>query len=656
MDPLRPATSTDPRLHATLRRVWGFDQLRPLQAEAMAAHLQGRDSLVVLPTGSGKSLCFQVPAVVSGGLTLVVSPLIALMKDQVDALLAQGVAAAAFNSSLEGSARAAVLGRLRSRELRLLYVAPERLAADGSPAFLALLRAAGLSAVAVDEAHCISEWGHDFRPEYRQLGALRETLPGVSFHAYTATATPQVREDVVRQLQLQDPLVLVGSFDRPNLIYRVRRRQQLARQVREVVAAHRGEAGIVYCTSRREVEALASALQAERFAALAYHAGLPDAERGRVQDAFLGERADVVVATVAFGMGIDRPDVRYVLHAGAPRSLEQYLQEAGRAGRDGLPAECVLLYSPGDVARWRGRLERDGALTEANVLHLRRIETYAGSASCRHRSLAAHFGERMPETACGACDLCLGELEEVPGSTVLAQKVLSCVARVKQSFGAGHVIDVLRGRQTSRVEQHGHQELSTFGLLAELSVAELRGYLDQLVDQGLLAPEGDRFPVLRLTAEGGELLRGRRETALLRVHVPAGGERRRERRRGRLAAPVAAGAAGAASAGEEALFERLRALRREIAAERGVPPYVVFHDVTLRELARERPRSMRELLAVKGIGERKALDYGERLLALLSEGEGAEPALPPTTRASAGGEADQRDDAPAADEIPWGLR
>jgi ATP-dependent DNA helicase RecQ len=606
----------DPRLQATLRRVWGYDRLKPLQEEAIAAALAGRDSLVVLPTGGGKSLCYQAPAVVGGGLTLVVSPLIALMKDQVDDLVGLGVAAAAYNSSLQGSERAATQARLARGELRLLYAAPERLLMDGAGGFLDLLRRAGLRSMAVDEAHCISEWGHDFRPEYRQLGALREALPGVAFHAYTATATPRVREDVIRQLRLRQPAVLIGSFDRPNLVYRVVRRQQAARQVREALARHAGEAAIVYCTSRSEVEALAGQLSAHGLRALPYHAGMADEDRGAAQDAFLGERIDVVVATVAFGMGIDRPDVRCVVHAGAPRSLEQYTQEAGRAGRDGEPAECVLLYSPGDLARWRSRLERDGTLTEANQLHLRRIESYASGAACRHRALAEHFGERLPGSSCGACDWCLGELEEVPDATVLAQKVLSCVARVRQSFGAGHVIDVLRGRRTTRVEGRGHDGLSTFGLLAELSVAELRSVVDQLVDQGLLAVEGDPYPVLKITEEGGRLLRGGRECRLLRVPAPPAPPR--QRRRGGAGALLAvAEGAPQPTAEEHELFERLRQLRRELAAERGVPPYVIFHDATLRELARLRPATLGQLFAVRGIGERKAADYGERVLALL---------------------------------------
>ena len=608
-------------LAPVLRRVWGFDSLRPLQAEAIAASLAGRDTLVVLPTGGGKSLCYQAPAIAGGNLTLVVSPLIALMKDQVDGLLAHGVAAAAYNSSLDAATRSAVRARLRRRELRLLYVAPERLLAEGGEDFLALVREAGLSAVAVDEAHCISEWGHDFRPEYRQLGALRDAFPGVAFHAYTATATPRVRADIAAALRLADPVVLVGSFDRPNLVYRVRRRHQVARQVREVVAAHPGEAGIVYCTSRREVETLAEHLRGEGYRAVAYHAGLGDEERSAAQEDFLRERVDVVVATVAFGMGIDRSDVRFVVHAGAPRSLEQYLQEGGRAGRDGLPAECVLLYSPGDLARWRSRLERDGIASEANRQHLRRIEAYASGASCRHRSLAEHFGERWQAGSCGACDWCLGELEVVPDGTVLAQKVLSCVARVRESFGAGHVIDVLRGRRTDRVEQLGHAALSTFGLLPELPVAELRSILDQLVEQELVASDGDRYPVLRLTPGGWELLRGQRECTLLRVPAPPERERRRRSRggSGRARLPAVAAEVGPA---DLARFERLRALRRDIASERGVPPYVVFHDTTLLALARSRPRTADELLQVHGIGERKALDFGERVLAALAEADG----------------------------------
>jgi ATP-dependent DNA helicase RecQ len=606
------------RLPRVLRQFWGFDSLRPLQAEAMEAAIAGRDSLVVLPTGGGKSLCYQAPAVAAGGLTLVVSPLIALMKDQVDALVTHGVAAASYNSSLDPATRADVRRRLARRELSLLYVAPERLLAEGGAEFLGLVRGAGLRAIAVDEAHCISEWGHDFRPEYRQLGALRAAFPGVAFHAYTATATPRVRADIATELRLVDPLVLVGSVDRGNLVYRVVRRQQASRQVRAALDRHPGEAAIVYCTSRREVEVLAAQLADVGHRALAYHAGLADEERAAVQEAFLGERADVVVATVAFGMGIDRSDVRAVIHVGAPRSLEQYLQEAGRAGRDGLAAECLLLSSPGDFARWRSRLERDGADSEANRLCLRRMEAYTSAASCRHRALVEHFAETWRGGSCGACDWCLGELETVPGATVLAQKVLSCVARVRQGFGAGHVIDVLRGRITDRVRQLGHDSLSTFGLLVDEPVTDLRAVVDQLAAQELLAIEGDRYPILRLTDAGWDVLRGQREVTLMRVPAPPPRERGSRRSRDRGASRRGSPAVEIGPA-ELELFERLRALRREVASERGVPPYVIFHDTTLLELARARPRNERELLAVRGIGERKAADLGERLLAALAE-------------------------------------
>ena len=378
-----------------LGRYWGYATFRPLQREAMDAILGGRDSVVVLPTGGGKSLCFQAPALVRPGLAVVVSPLISLMKDQVDSLTANGVAAACFNSSLPSDERAAVMRGVRDGRYRLLYVSPERLAGESSESFLAQLAQCDVSFVAVDEAHCISQWGHDFRPEYRQLARLREVFPGVSLHAYTATATARVRRDIASQLALRDPIELVGSFDRPNLVYRVLGRSQLKRQLQDVLARHRGHAGIVYCTSRREVDALAAWLCETGVRARPYHAGLADQERARNQDAFLDEHADVVVATVAFGMGIDRSDVRFVVHAGAPQSLEHYQQESGRAGRDGLEAECVLIYSTADFLKWRVMLERNGELTPARRSLLRDIERYAASVGCRHKQSAGLFrGDR----------------------------------------------------------------------------------------------------------------------------------------------------------------------------------------------------------------------------------------------------------------------
>jgi len=576
----------------------------------MEAILERRDSVTVLPTGGGKSLCFQAPALVGPGLAVVVSPLISLMKDQVDTLVGNGVPAALYNSSLSSDEKAAVVSGLRAGRYRLLYVSPERLVGEGSDRFLDLLSSCHVDFVAVDEAHCISQWGHDFRPEYRQLGRLRQLLPGVSLHAYTATATARVRRDIANQLALNVPLELVGSFDRPNLLYRALPRGTLKRQLQEILERHRSEAGIIYCTSRREVDALAAWLTGIAVPALPYHAGLSDAERSRNQDAFISERVDVIVATVAFGMGIDRSNVRFVVHAGAPRSLEHYQQESGRAGRDGLEAECVLIYSTADFMKWRVMLQQNGELTDAAVALLRQMERYAASVGCRHRHLAEYFGDHYPPAGCAACDFCLNELEPASEPVVLARKILSCVMRVGQRFGATHVASVLRGHASEQVVARGHAKLSTFGLLSEASVAEVRGYIEQLVGLDLLRLNGDEYPVLGLTARGIELLKDDASypgLALARQRPP---RKEAPRARSRVEAESWEGVDGA-------LFERLRAVRLEIARSRGVPPYVIFHDVTLREMARVRPSTLEALLTVKGIGARKADDLGDLFLAAI---------------------------------------
>ena len=595
-----------------MARHWGYRDFRPLQREAMDAVLAGRDSVVVLPTGGGKSLCFQAPALVRPGLAVVVSPLISLMKDQVDTLVGNGVPAALFNSSLSAGEKSAVLAGLREQRYRLLYVSPERLVAEGADRFLTLLRSCGVSFVAIDEAHCISHWGHDFRPEYRQLARLREWLPEVSLHAFTATATARVRRDIASQLALRQPLELVGSFDRPNLLYRVLRRASLKRQLTDALERHRGDAGIIYCTSRRDVEALAAWLSESGLRALPYHAGLADADRRRNQDAFLDERADVIVATVAFGMGIDRSDVRFVVHAGAPRSVEHYQQEAGRAGRDGLEAECLLIYSTGDFVRWRQMLASNGELTEASVTLLRHMERYATGIGCRHRHLSQYFGERYAAEPCGACDVCLGELESAAEPVVLARKILSGVARVGQRFGIAHVINVLRGQESDQVKAQRHDALSTFGLLKDAPAAELRGYIEQMIGLGLLDQTGDAFPVLTVTARGVALLKdagAEPELALARQRVP---RRDADRSRSRVEAESWDGV-------DRTLFDRLRALRLEVARARGVPPYVIFHDATLRDMARVHPTTGDALLMVRGVGARKAEDLGETFLAAIRE-------------------------------------
>ena len=595
----------DRTLERVLQRVWGYSSFRPLQREAMSTILTRHDSVVVMPTGGGKSLCFQAPAIVNDtGLAVVVSPLISLMKDQVDGLRVDGVAAAYLNSTLLPRERDDVLAEIRDDRCRLLYVSPERVVVDG--ALRRLMLQAGLRFIAVDEAHCISQWGHDFRPEYRQLGALRDEFPGVSLHAFTATATERVRRDIVAELRLRDPRVLVGSFDRPNLTYRVVRRATLHRQLRDILARHEGEAGIIYCGSRRDVESLAGWLKEEGHNAVAYHAGLSDEVRSRHQDDFLDERADIVVATVAFGMGIDRSNVRYVIHASAPRSPEHYQQESGRAGRDGLPAECVLIYSGSDFMRWRRMLESNGELIDSARILLRDIERYASGMGCRHRGLVEYFGEPYARAECGACDWCLKEHDPVADASTVAKKILSCVARVKQTWGIGHITDILMGRATERVVAAGHAQLSTFALLREDPASVVRGYIEQLIDGGFLLREGDPYPVLRLTTTGTALMRGAVDCALYReVQPPPRKKSSSARRNGRdEVAPV----------GDHGLFDVLRDVRLRLARARGVPPYVIFHDTTLRDMVQRRPTTLEDLHEVYGVGMRKASDFGDAFL------------------------------------------
>ncbi|HYT66533.1 MAG TPA: DNA helicase RecQ [Vicinamibacterales bacterium] len=588
-------------LDQVLSKYWGYTSFRPLQREAMDAILDARDSVVVLPTGGGKSLCFQAPALVSGGVALVVSPLISLMKDQVDTLVENGIAAACYNSAMAADEKASVAAGIREGRYALVYVSPERLAGEGGESFLQMVGRIGY--LAVDEAHCISQWGHDFRPEYRQLGALRARFPRVSLHAFTATATGRVRRDIATQLELRDPIELVGSFDRPNLVYRVLPRSSLKTQLHGILARHRGNAGIIYCTSRREVDALAEWLSSTGLRALPYHAGLADAERHRNQDRFINEEADVIVATVAFGMGIDRSDVRFVVHAGAPQSLEHYQQESGRAGRDGLEAECVLVYSGADFLKWRVMLERNGELTDARRSLLRDIERYAAGVGCRHRHLVSYFGERYDKEDCGACDYCLGELEAVDDAVVIARKILSCVARVGQRFGAAHVANVLCGSESEQVTKRRHQQLSTFGLLRDAAVPEVRGYIEQISAEGLLRQTDEPYPVLALTEAGVALLKdaGACPDLTLARQRRVTKDRRPSRPR-----PDTEGWKDV----DHDLFDRLRTVRLRLARERGVPPYVIFHDTTLRELARLRPSSVDELSGVYGIGARKAQQLG----------------------------------------------
>jgi len=596
------AVTDDARVLEALERHWGFDALRPHQKEAIDASLAGRDSLVVLPTGGGKSLCFQLPAVLRGGVDLVVSPLISLMQDQVAALREIGVPAVALHSGLTPDQQADAERAIRAGETRLVYAAPERVLA---PRTTSMLREAGVRAVVIDEAHCISHWGHDFRPEYRRLTDLKRALPGAAWHAFTATATERVREDIVYQLGLDDPAVLVGDCDRPNLTYRVAPRTDARGQLLDAIKRHEREAVIVYCISRKDTESTAEWLRGQGVEAAAYHAGFSPTRRQRVQDRFMQERLDVIVATVAFGMGVDRSDVRCVVHTAMPKSIEHYQQEAGRAGRDGLPAECVLLYSSADVSRWRRLMDKTAAEAgeEGPPAHqvemLGHMQRFCTAMKCRHAALAEYFGQTAP-VPCGACDVCLNENEEVEDAEVVAQKILSCVARLEGRFGAAHVVSVLRGSGASKLRRLGHDQLSVYGLMRDTPQPALQSYIDQLVDQGALARTDDQRPVIHLTEASREFLKAERDVALRRPNAPAKTARPR--------------AEADWDGVDHDLFESLRSLRREIAEERGVPAYIVFGDQALRDMARFRPLTREELLRVKGVGRKKLDEFGDAFI------------------------------------------
>lgn len=600
------------KLRSLIHLHWGIRSLRPLQDEAMRAVLDGRDSLVVMPTGGGKSLCYQAPPLFRGETTVVVSPLIALMKDQVDGLRSSGVPATQIDSAQSSDDRQQAEDDLRRGAVRLLFVSPERLTLPG---FQRIVQQAGVRTFAIDEAHCISHWGHDFRPEYRQLNRLKELFPGAAVHAYTATATERVREDIVRQLNLHDPAVLVGDFDRPNLTYRVvPREKDLLAQVLDVLGRHPNEAGIVYCIRRRDVDDLAGELQRRGVRALPYHAGMDPEARHAAQEAFATEQCDVVVATVAFGMGIDRSNLRFVLHTAMPKSIEHYQQEAGRAGRDGLEAECVLLSSTADFLTWKRIIEKSAAEADepvdpefvpGAVRHLEDMLRYCRSTTCRHRVLVEYFGQPFAKENCNACDLCLEGVNADPDSLVIAQKILSGVARVKEGFGINHVIDVLRGSRNQKVTKYGHEQLTTFGLLKAESEVQLRNWIDQLLEQKLLwIEQRDQFSVLRLTPASWEVMRGQQQVKLVRTT-------RLDRVKRSKTDTVSWDGVDAG------LFEELRRLRRQLAEERHVPSYVVFSDATLRDLARVRPATATAMRQVYGVGEAKLATFGDAFLSCI---------------------------------------
>jgi ATP-dependent DNA helicase RecQ len=596
--------------YSMLKEVWGFEELRGMQPDAIATNLAGNDSLVVMPTGGGKSLCYQAPAVFRGGLTLVVSPLIALMKDQVDSLESCGVSAARIDSSLALDEKRRIVERLSKGLLRLLFVSPERLV---DPGFLQLVQGNTIHTVAVDEAHCVSQWGHDFRPEYRQLAQIRKAFPNAAIHAFTATATPKVRQDIVEQLQLRSPKVLVSSFDRPNLTYRILPQSDIVDQVREVLDRYRGQGGIVYCLRRTDVESLCQILGVHGYSVVPYHAGLSADERKRAQDAFINETADVVVATVAFGMGIDRPDVRFVVHTCMPKTIEHYQQETGRAGRDGQPAECVLLFSMGDMIALKRMTERSlieagapEALIEAQRTQLEEMARYCRTPVCRHRALAEYFGEAYTTPNCQACDVCLGDTDSVKDAKQIAQKILSCVSRVGEKFGVNYVVDVLTGSSTADIERRNHHQLSTYGLLKEVPKRQVKDWIYQLIGQGAVTLEGDQYPILKLNPASRDILFGTAEPKLIQSAVKP------DRRDSRSSSAMND------FEYDRKLFEELRTLRRNLAAQRQVPPYIIMSDRSLAELSACRPSTREGLLAISGIGQAKIDAYGQDVLSTIA--------------------------------------
>jgi ATP-dependent DNA helicase RecQ len=624
-----PGTGTEPaEALGTLRRVFGYDSFRAAQQEVIEHVIAGGDALVLMPTGGGKSLCYQIPALIRPGTGVVVSPLIALMQDQVDALTALGLRAGFLNSTQGPGERRAVESAFLAGQLDLLYLAPERLRAESA---LRLLDRGTISLFAIDEAHCVSQWGHDFRPDYLALSQLHERWPAVPRIALTATATRATRAEIASRLKLQSARHFVASFDRPNIQYRIEPKAEPSRQLLELVRGeHAGDAGIVYCLSRASVEKTAGLLARTGITALPYHAGLDARTRSANQARFLREDGLIMVATIAFGMGIDKPDVRFVAHLDLPKSVEGYYQETGRAGRDGLPATAWLAYGLQDVVLQRRLIdgsEGDSAHRRRLAAHLDAMLALCETVECRRGQLLGYFGEQAGR--CGNCDTCLSPPQSWDG-TIAAQKLLSAVYRLhrerRQRFGAGQVIDILLGKKTAKVIEHDHASLTVFGIGADFRDAEWRGVVRQLLAQGLLAVEGD-YGTLALTDASGEVLGGRRQVMLRREPERAG----RAGRAGRAAKPARAAAAAAAAvlpAAAAATFERLRAWRAATAKEQGMPAYVIFHDATLRQIAAECPATLPELGTVSGVGESKLARYGQQILDVLAATASPPPAAP----------------------------
>jgi ATP-dependent DNA helicase RecQ len=577
-----------------LKTQFGFDQFRPLQEEIIGCAMAQQDALVLMPTGGGKSLCFQLPALMMPGVTLVISPLIALMKDQVDALKADGIPAEFINSTLTRAEIDRIQTETLRGNLKILYAAPERLA---MPEFQRFLQKITVSLIAIDESHCISEWGHDFRPDYRNLQLLRNIFPEVPVMALTATATQKVREDIICQLSLQKAKIFISSFNRPNLSYAVFPKKNAYDQLMDIFREHRNEAAIIYCFSRKDTEHLAADLRREGLKALPYHAGLESEARRTNQERFSRDEAQIIVATIAFGMGIDKPDVRLVIHYHLPKSIEGYYQETGRAGRDGLPSRCILFYSAADAIKQQYFIRQieDEAERKNAGRKLEQMVDYCELATCRRDHLLAYFGEKYPQEKCDGCDVCLSPKEEID-ATIISQKILSAIIRTGERFGINYIIDVLLGAKNKKILEHDHHELSVYGIVDDFSKEDLRRIIAQLVYRKLIVKSGDEYPILELSPAGKDFLKKREKIRLPKVKALA-----------KSLQPSDAIDAGY----DRELFEQLRRLRKELADEKGIPPFVVFGDLALRQMAAYLPQSEENFSRISGVGDEKLKQYGK---------------------------------------------
>lgn len=592
-------------IFSTLKQYYGYEKFNPLQEEIIQDVLNKKDVFVLIPTGGGKSLCYQLPSLIQTGITIVVSPLIALMKDQVDGLKQNGINAAFFNSSLSAKEKTSVSNELINNQIKLLYVAPERLMQDE---FLALLQTLPISLFAIDEAHCISEWGHDFRPEYRKLSKLKILFPKVPIIALTATATERVRDDIIKQLKLESSEKYQASFNRKNLFYRVQDKYDVLNQIIEFLKNHPEQSGIIYCHSRDKVNNLTHSLQENGFHALPYHAGLDDDVRKLNQELFIKQEAVVMVATVAFGMGIDKPNVRFVIHADLPSNLERYYQETGRAGRDGLESECLLLFSPGDKEKIKFFINQKTDPEEQHIANqqLSSMLNFAQHTHCRRAKLLSYFGENFSKSQCDkTCDNCLSPKETFDGTTI-AQKILSCVFRVNQRFGAKYISDILTGKRSKQILENGHTTLSTYGIIRDYRTNEIQNFIQELIQYEYLYQTEGQYPIIKLTDKSWPILKSQETVTLAKVtsRFPSLPPK-----------PSIYQTSGTPFMPfDTQLFNILRSVRKELAEKQNIPPYIVFSDASLREMATYFPKTEKEFSNIKGVGEQKLIQYAEVFL------------------------------------------